>query len=446
MMRQLELLMGKEALRDGLREYLKIYQHGNATWPQLIAILDKHTPADLTTWNKVWVNEPGRPVFTYLLKEENKKIASLTIYQKAENGSTNILPQVFHVALVYANHVEEHTVTMNQKEVVVKGLSGKPMPEFILFNSGGEGYGLFPVDAKMLSNFSFLTNPVYRASAYINMYENMLSEGIHPQQLLSVLRTVVDKESEELNLKQITGYIADIFWKFTLPQERLLTAPALEKELWQTMQQETVANKKKILFKTFQSIALTKDAKDNLYAIWQTQKAPKGVTLSEEDYTSLALSLAVKEYPDIDLLKKELTRIKNSDRQKRLQFIMPALSPNVAVRDSFFYSLKKEQNREKEAWVTLALEYLHHPLRAGTSVQYLEESLALLQQIQLTGDIFFPGSWLQATLGSYQSPEAAQIVRRFLKDHPAYNERLKAKILQAADTLFRAERILHTSK
>jgi aminopeptidase N len=33
-------------------------------------------------------------------------------------------------------------------------------------------------------------------------------------------------------------------------------------------------------------------------------------------------------------------------------------------------------------------------------------------------------------------------VRDFLKDHPDYNAQLKMKILQAADNLFRSERIL----
>ena len=34
-----------------MREYLKKYAHGNATWPDLITILDAHTPADLAAWN-----------------------------------------------------------------------------------------------------------------------------------------------------------------------------------------------------------------------------------------------------------------------------------------------------------------------------------------------------------------------------------------------------------
>jgi aminopeptidase N len=123
--------------------------------------------------------------------------------------------------------------------------------------------------------------------------------------------------------------------------------------------------------------------------------------------------------------------------------MMPALSPDVAVRDAFFASLKDEKNREKEAWVTSALGYLHHPLRQATSEKYLPASLALLAEIQATGDIFFPASWLQATLGSYQSATAAQTVRTFLDANPTptYNPQLRLKLLQAADDLFRAQKL-----
>ena len=35
---------------------------GNATWPDLIALLDARTPEDLAAWSHAWVDEPGRPV------------------------------------------------------------------------------------------------------------------------------------------------------------------------------------------------------------------------------------------------------------------------------------------------------------------------------------------------------------------------------------------------
>ena len=61
-MRQLETLMGADAFRDGLREYLRAHQFGNASWPDLIALLDARTPADLATWSHAWVEERGRPI------------------------------------------------------------------------------------------------------------------------------------------------------------------------------------------------------------------------------------------------------------------------------------------------------------------------------------------------------------------------------------------------
>lgn len=197
--------------------------------------------------------------------------------------------------------------------------------------------------------------------------------------------------------------------------ERAEMPPVLEQELWDAMQQQTAANSKKLLFKTYQRIALSEEAKDRLYQVWEKQEAPTGVKLTEDDYTALALALALRDYkPEANILEKQMARIQNPDRIKRLQFMMPALSADVQERDAFFASLKEDRNREKEAWVNAALAYLHHPLRAGTSEKYQKESLELLEEIQLTGDIFFPYSWLQATFGSYQSPAAASTVRTFL--------------------------------
>lgn len=212
------------------------------------------------------------------------------------------------------------------------------------------------------------------------------------------------------------------------------------------MQRDSSANKKKIIFRTYQNVALTKPALDTLYNIWKNQKPPAGVKLSEDDYTSLALNLTLKEYPDTAILTTQQSRITNPDRKQRLQFLQPALSAESKTRNAFFASLKTTAVRKKEAWVQEALAYLHHPLRAKTSIRYLKESLDMLQEIQLTGDIFFPSAWLSNTLGPYQSPEATAIVRAFLKAHPAYNPKLKAKILQAADPLFRAERLLKAGR
>jgi aminopeptidase N len=184
-----------------------------------------------------------------------------------------------------------------------------------------------------------------------------------------------------------------------------------------------------------------------LYTVWKTKQAPPGVKLTEDDYTSLAIALAIRDYAGYpDILTEQLGRIQNKDRRDRLQYLLPSLSNDVTVRDSFFMTLGSAEARRKEAWVLGALANLHHPLRVESSEKYLANSLELLADIQRTGDVFFPQNWLQASLGSYQTATAAEVVRKFLRDHPDYNPKLRAKILQAADNLFRAEKLIAKEK
>nr|WP_081867588.1 M1 family aminopeptidase [Hymenobacter sp. IS2118] len=445
MMRQLERLMGPPAFQQGLQEYLRKYAGGNATWPNLIDILDARTPADLQAWNQVWVNQPGRPVFTYDLQTAAGKITQLTLAQRAEDGSERLWPQLFEVLLVYpGGRTKELTVNMTERTVALPQAVGQPAPSYVVFNSTGLGYGVFPVARQLPAQLATLKNPVARAAAYVNLYENMLNgQVIEPRELLDVYRQALTREPEELNLKLLTGQASSIFWQFLSPAQRLAVVPALERDVWAAMQKNPSANSRKPLFKTYQSIALTRPAQTRLFEIWRTEKAPAGVKLTEDDYTALALALAVRGYAAPQpILPQQLARIKNVDRRQRLQFLMPALSPDAPTRDAFFASLKDDKNREKEAWVTAALGYLHHPLRHAASEKYLPASLELLEEIQLTGDIFFPYSWLQATLGSYQTASAASTVRAFLQAHPDYNPKLRAKMLQAADDLLRAEKLV----
>jgi aminopeptidase N len=441
MMRQLELLMGEKPFQAGVQEYLKKYAHGNATWPDLIAILDAHTSADLAAWNQVWVNQPGRPVFDYELQPG---ASQLVIRQHAEDNSDRLWPQQFEVTLVYPSGPIKLPVNMSQREIAVPLPTGKGAPSYVLLNSQGLGYGVFPVAPQAADHLASLADPVTRASTYIALYENMLAgRGLAPRPLLDRYLAQTEHETNDLNIKLLTGQMSAIFWQFLKPAERDALAPDLEKALWQAMLDQQKPGEQKLYFKAYQSITLSLRAQKRLYGIWRSQKAPGLVKLTEDDYTALALALAVRDYPAVrPILPQQLSRITNVDRRQRLQFLMPALSEEEAVRDQFFASLKDEKNREKEAWVQSALGYLHHPLRQATSEKYLPASLDLLQEIQQTGDIFFPAGWLQATLGSYQSPTAARTVREFLAAHPNYNPQLRAKLLQAADDLFRAEKLV----
>ena len=443
MMQQLETLMGKAQFQKGVSEYLHKFANNNASWPDLIQILDRYTPADLEKWNKVWVNESGRPVIDYNVSYKDAKICNFLITQQPEYGKPRVWPQAFEVTLFYPDTIKVIQAEISGEKLSLKQAEGLEKPTLILFNSAGNGYGQWPADPALIQQLTTLNKPLHRATAYITLFEQMLKgKLIPPADLLSLFGQAINKEQEELNIKLLNNYINVIYWQFSTAEQRAKVAPLLESQLWNAMLLQKKANNKKQLFKTYQDIFLTQTAAHRLYRIWKNQEAPEGLTLSEDDYTSLALSMGLREGADANILPLQLARITNSDRKKRFEFIMQAESPVQAERDRFFNSIKLLSGRSKESNVLAALYQLHHPLRQQYSVKYLRQSLDLLEEIQTTGDIFFPQSWLQAILGSYQSPEAAKIVRTFLAEHPNYNSKLKAKILQAADNLFKAEQLL----
>jgi aminopeptidase N len=229
------------------------------------------------------------------------------------------------------------------------------------------------------------------------------------------------------------------WWTFLQDHNRSILQDELERTLWELVKTSSDPGNKNSYFRTYRDLTNSEKGLALLESIWSERVVIKDITLSEEDKIDLAYELSLKnpEWQDL-ILARQLENTRNPDRKERVRFVIPALSNNQSVRDSFFESLKLEKNREHESWVLEALSYLHHPWRSESSISYLRPSLELLQEIQLTGDIFFPQRWLHDTLNGYTSDEALGIVEDFLKNHPEYPPYLKNKILQAADGLTRS--------
>jgi aminopeptidase N len=195
-------------------------------------------------------------------------------------------------------------------------------------------------------------------------------------------------------------------------------------------------------FSALRDVALTPVTLQWLERVWNKTESVPGLTLAEPDYILLAEELAVRDVPASEkILSTQLARIENPDRKARFEFVRPALSSDPGVRDALFDSFGDARNRRREPWVLEALSYLHHPLRAASSEKYIARSLAMLQDIQRTGDIFFPKRWMDATLSGHSSSSAAHLVKEFLAGLPPnYPDRLRRIVLSSADDLFRAMR------
>ncbi|MDQ3071364.1 MAG: M1 family aminopeptidase, partial [Acidobacteriota bacterium] len=110
-MRQLELLIGADTMKAGLREYLSNHAYGNATWADLIRVLDARTPEDLASWSKAWVEEPGRPSIRTHLSIENGRIRELAFEASDPRGRALQWPELLHVVIGGASGTRAFDVT-----------------------------------------------------------------------------------------------------------------------------------------------------------------------------------------------------------------------------------------------------------------------------------------------------------------------------------------------
>jgi len=441
-MDMLEKITGEEALQKGLQTYLKTYAYGNASWEDLIGILDENSPSNLKEWSKVWVDKAGRANITTELVTENTEIAELKLKQTDAQGNPGDWNQNLNLILGYTDTIVSLPVKFDQYQMLIPEAKGMKTPDYIIPNGSGNAYGFFKMDDAskqyLLSNIHSIEEDLLRGIAWINLYENLREGIIDGKAFLQAAEQQLSKEENTLVLSRMLSYMRSVYWLHISSEDRQTMGKYLEESLWIRLNSEKDMGNKSSLYSTLSNIAETPKLLDQLYKVWKEEITLGGFELSENKKTALACQLAIK-MPEKaeELVKTQIDRIQNPDRKKKMQFVAPALSSDSQVRKAFFQSLKKEENRQIERWALEALGYLNHPLREKEALIYLPQALDLLKEIQVTGDIFFPYNWLSASYSGHQSKEAGDITRQFLEDRQDYPENLKLKILQTADLVLK---------
>ncbi|SEC05436.1 aminopeptidase N [Maribacter dokdonensis] len=441
MMRQLETVLGKEAFKEGIQEYIETFAFKNAEWGELIEILDKKSSTDIIAWSSIWVNNSSRPIFNdEITYDDNDKITSFTLTQTAEDSSEHVWSQAFDILFIYPDSSKTLSVQMTDATYQIKEAIGLPKPISIVYNSNAEGYGVFPLQEKDLDLIPTLDNQVARGYSYINVYENMLNGTINPSAAIQLFSKGLNTEKNELLINLISRYTTSVFWKYLTEEQRAFYQDKITDDIWSKLHEELPASIKKTLYSTYVSMGYTNTSLENLFKIWSKELTIKNLKLNDDDYTELAIDLALYNHPKNEqILKTAEVAITNTDKLNRFKFLLPSISNNYETKKEFFESLKQEKNRAKESWVTNAMNNLNHPLHQKESLQYLRTSLNLLDEIQKTGDIFFPKRWLSSTIGNYTSLEAYEILQAYLDANPKLKPSLKSKVLQASDDLRRVQ-------
>ncbi len=422
MLEKLVDIMGEEAFREGIHEYLTTYAYGNASWGDLIKILDEKSENNLAQFSDVWVNSKGMPFIDLSIEAD-----TLIVRQSDPYGRGLQWQQSFGVRLVgeTESNIE---VVMNSAEVKIP-LKGDFL--YILPNSDGRGYGYFRADrvslAWILDNWYKIDDLVCRQAQLMNLHEAYQHGVLTANKWLNSLAEGLPHEKNALIASTVCSYTG----------RPLAEAGngAVEQRLLALANEHSLKSCRLQLLRTLIPYATDSMVYNTLHNIWADAEHP---LLGENDYMNLAYELAIRNPREQkEIIATQRSRIKNPDRVRQFDFVSRATTPDTLEQKRLFRSLLKAENRLIEPWAIKTLGYLCHPLREELAVEYIREALDSLHCIQRTSDIFFPQNWTRTLLRERHSKEALDAVEQFFKDNKDYPELLKSKILQASWNLQR---------
>lgn len=447
--KQLETIMQPENFRESVQEYLQKYAHANADWDDLVKIFDQNCETNITEWSNAWVYGKGLPEISYRIgSQEERKIKTIHLIQTNDTPLHPFPSQWLGVAMVYNAGAFQQDIWFDKPVAENPVADGKRVPLMVIPGIAGMGYGYFrPEDSLVNPDFengNFPDDENLRAALQINIFEHFLNGGLTRDAFTRQLLRAIEFETNPQIINYLCDNLTTTLRCFPDPEKQAALTSKAETILWNLLNSAPQASKQNF-FDAWLSVSRSETSLIRMQEVYNKRFEIQNFKLNETNRITLACEIALRSDNYKAIVQEELSKIENPDRTRRLNFIMPALSNQESERDDFFESLKNPENRRPEPWVIDALNFLHHPIRNGASLKYIPESIEMLEEIQRTGDIFFPKNWLDAILLNYHDQQVAEMVRHYLNGHPDLPENLKLKVLQSSDLLFRSSSMTSAS-
>ena len=427
MMRMLELMMESSKLQNGLQRYLVENSFGNASWEDLVNILDETAPeAGVRQFCDVWVKQKGMP-FIHTSYHDGK----IVISQTDPYGRGIVWPQKFQIKLIY-DRGESRTLSVDMQQPTMS-FNVKGKPDFILPNINGRGYGCFTLDdeyVKLLPTRLLTTrNNLNRYCLLQVIHDNYLMGKITPSYFGEIYRMMM-KEKDPLIMSTAVDHMFKIASDMTPEQRKTLELCMLDL-LGENKSKEC----RQYIIRKLGANATSPEVLDRIEDIWRNHDDP---LFSEHDFMEMAYRLAITRPGQWEsILQTERAFLKTDDQRKEFDYVSRACNPSEPDRTGLFNMLLKPEGRVQEPWAIHALRLLNSDVFEPKSNIYIEPSLKSLEFIQQTSDIFFPDNWVKAMLAGHKSKETSQIIKNYFQSNPNYPENLKNKVLEAAWTLMK---------
>jgi len=393
-LRQLNYLVGPEAFRQGVSEYLKAHAYGNTTIGDFLGAISAASDRDLDEWSRDWLLEPGTNGLTVDLRCDDGMLTGLSVIQSAPEDWPTYRTHRTQLGLYRFDDdevgIETLPVTYSGERTDV-ATNGGTCPDLVYPNHGDWDFararldsGVLPVLGRQLGNF---TEPLVRAMLWQGVWEMVLETRLKATDYVDFVLAHLAEEPDDAVVRQVLETLEDdlSYLKRLDPAVTRLAeiGPRVETFLWQQIFASPPGSDRRVfMFDQYAGTVSSPEGVERLAAALQSGDVlPDGMELDQDRRWNAVQALSGFGHPAAaELLAAE--RDRDVTDQGRLAAITAEASrPDPEVKAAWIEVLLAEDTELNLADVRAATAALFPDHQHQLLMRFSDEILAGLRTI-----------------------------------------------------------------
>jgi aminopeptidase N len=448
-LRQLELVVGADRFRDGVRLFLRRHAYGAATWQDLLTAIGEAAGRDLSAFGQAHILRAGIPVVETRLHNDRGRIAELALSQRparmlpGDHGGP--WPMAVRVRLGYERRADVVLdVAFDEARTVIAAAAGLPAPDYVLVNDGDHAYAIFLLEPRsatwLLANAGSIPDRLQRAMAWTGLWELVREGRLPPDRFVLAALDALPWEGDEAIADAIISRTLHALDRYIGGDRGLALSGRFEALLAARADAPLPHGLRKGSLDALVGRARTAVGADVLREYLMEGRLYHGEPLGQASRWAAVRRLLAMGHPTgWPLYEAEVLR-DTTPEGPRSAFVAGAAVPAAETKHHYYTRYFHDETLNEE-WVTASLVAFNEPLHARLTLPYLTPALEAAEWLRDHRRIFFLPGWIDSFVAAHHTPEALAAVDAFLAANPELPADVTRRVLQARDELERTVRI-----
>ena len=448
---QLNHLVGPEAFRLGVANYLKAHSWGNTTIDDFLGAISASADRDLGPWAEDWLHEPGTNEVSVETACADGVVTAMTLTQTAPEAWPTLRTHRAQLGLVRVGEAGIETeavpVTYAGESTVIEEAVGLSCPDLVLPNHGNWDFARVRFDRDTLAVVDAHLEqfePLDRAMLWQSVWDMVTATTITPEEFIHFAISHAGNEPDDYIHRQALGSMQGaVLYLVRLSDDGSIgeLGAQVEDWLWQAFTtSEPGSDRQVFLFDSYLSAVTSDQAMERLAAMLETPDIfPDGFTLDQDRRWAVLTVVAGHDHPRTQELLAAETAGDTSDQGRRSALTVNAASPEPEQQRELANSLLSPDSGLTVAEARAIASGLFPVHQKALKLKLAPEAFAHLPQVSANTDPAYFSAVTGGLLGTICDPTYLEMTEAAIATNEALHPALRKSL---RDTRFEVKRCL----